>query len=627
MRFTLKKQPTRHFPPALWLFLITFLARLVVLLRLADSPCFAPTAGDMKFYNEWALRIAHGHFTDGQAFYGLPGYAYLLAGLYRLLGFHALDVPFAAGILQAAADGVTSVLLWKIAREVFATAPQSNLRVSPANLIGGLAAIGWAFFQPAQTFSIILMPTAWMIAAFWFCVWRTIQVRQDATVWHPWLGLGLLLGVVSMIVATILFLFPLILAAIFLAFRLEANSARRWTKSGAAALVFSASVYLGAAPCWIHNYFIAHEPVMLSAHSGINFYIGNNPIANGYPKIPPGMRAGQEGMLHDSITMAEAGAGRPLRRYEVSRYWSAKASDYIRQRPADWLRLMGRKFVNFWSAYQYDDLGVITFYARNGILLPGLRFGLVAALALPGMIFAARRFPRARWVVAAVLLQMAALMPVFVTERYRLAAAPGLLLLASCGVWQLWEFLVSARWAATGSYLVASILSAAFVAWPQSDPGLWALDYYNTGVKALDFDDIALAQENLETAWRYVPENSEINFALGNLWMKKGDNARAKQFYHRALELNPRHPGAWNNLGIIAGAENQWQTAAKCFENAIAIEPDDAKALYLLAKAQLEIGDVAGARRSIAEALKLNPAQKEFQKLSEEISSRSSPAP
>ena len=50
---------------------------------------------------------------------------------------------------------------------------------------------------------------------------------------------------------------------------------------------------------------MAHDRVILSAHGGINFWIGNNPDANGYPRFPPGMRAGQAAMLEDSIRSKE----------------------------------------------------------------------------------------------------------------------------------------------------------------------------------------------------------------------------------------------------------------------------------------------------------------------------------
>ena len=101
-------------------------------------------------------------------------------------------------------------------------------------------------------------------------------------------------------------------------------------------------------------------------------------------------------MLRDSITIAEAAEGRPLKHYEVSQYWSAKAHAYIAGHPSDWLRLMGRKFVNFWNSYQYDDLSLVALFSQMGLLVPGLRFGLVAALGLPGLLLVLAAPPAGR---------------------------------------------------------------------------------------------------------------------------------------------------------------------------------------------------------------------------------------
>ena len=76
---------------------------------------------------------------------------------------------------------------------------------------------------------------------------------------------------------------------------------------------------------------------------------------------------------------------------------------------------------------------------EGGVLFPGLKFGLVAALALPGLLLAWGKFPLSRWVGGAILLHMISLLSVFVTERYRLVAVPGLLLFAGFGVWELWS--------------------------------------------------------------------------------------------------------------------------------------------------------------------------------------------
>lgn len=465
--------------PAFWLFALAFGVRLLVLSRLSATPYFLPDAGNMKFYSDWALRIAHGTLTDGKAFYGLPGYAYLLAAIYTLIGFD----PFAAGVVQAFSEALIAVVIYRIGQAVFVTDP------AQARWMGGLAALGWVFFQPAQTFSVILMPTTWLVLAYWSCILWLLNIKA-CSVWRPWLWIGLSIGVVAMMIATVLFLVPLVVAAIICHVARVEQPLRRWFKVAAASSFVLIGIYAGSSPCWLHNHLIAKEPVMLSAHSGINFYIGNNPIANGYPKIPPGMRAGQEGMLKDSITMAEMAAGHALKRVEVSRYWSAKAEDYIHSNFRSWLLLMATKFKNFWNTFQYDDLSLVTLFSQNRILTPGLRFGFIAALAIPGMILAGFRVKRSRWVIAAILLHMCALMPVFITERYRMAAVPGILLMAAYGLLTFWNDLNSRKWLETGLYVGLAAASAFFVSMPQSDPGLWSLDYYNTGIKAIGAGDL-----------------------------------------------------------------------------------------------------------------------------------------
>lgn len=579
-----------------WLLLplVAFLVRALALGRFAESPDFIPNGDDMKFYHDWALRILGGQWTDGQAFYGLPGYAFCLAAFYALTG----GDPWLVGLFQCGLEALTTVFIARLALAVFAARPL-------AFPIAITAATGWIVFLPAQAFSIILMPTAWVVAAFWGVVLWIVKTNAHCT-WRTWLGIGTVIGLVSMMVATILMLLPLVLVALW-----------RWRPSQAAPLLAGAAllfagVFLGCSPAWIHNRFIAHEPVLLSAHSGLNYWIGNHPSATGYPKIPAGLRASQEGLLRDSITLAEREAGRSLTRVEVSAHWSAKAKAWIASDRPAWLALLARKFANFWNAFQYDDISIIGLLRAQGVLLPGLRFGLVAALALPGLIFAVWREPRSRWIAAAVLLHMAALMPVFVTERYRLCAVPGLLIFASYGLWSWWENLAHRRWREPLAYTAALACAALFVSTPRRDPGLWSLQPYNTGLRAQRTGDLATAQRELELAFAYVQDNSEINFALGNLWLERGDRAKTKGFYRRALELNPHHADCWNNLGVVAMQERFWPTALHCFERAIRYQPEDAKTHYLLALVRLELGDRPGARAALATALRLRPTQPEF---------------
>jgi tetratricopeptide (TPR) repeat protein len=615
--------------PAAWLFSLAFLARLLVLSRLAGTPYFVEQTGDMRFYDAWAQRILSGQFSDGHAFYGLPGYAYLLAAIYKVVGPDPVARLFAVGTLQALIEALIAVLIFRIARKSLEN--ESSPRLA-AEIFPALAALAWVAFTPAQAFSVILMPTCWLVCTYWYCVSQAMN-DQPAPPWRRWPLLGLLIGVMAMMVATILFALPLLLLRIGLSVSRGAPLPRRFAQAGLAAVLLITGVFAGAAPAWIHNYFVVKDPVFLSAHSGLNFWMGNSPGANGYPKIPAGLRPGQEGLLRDSITWAETAAGHPLKRSEVSRYWSAKANEYIATYPEAWGRLMLVKLRNFWNAFQYDDISVVLLFRDRGVLPPGLSWGLVAALGLTGAVAAVARRSPARWVAAAVGLHMLAIMPVFVTERYRLAAAPGLIVLGAYALYTLWENLAARRWLPATALAAVSLVAAWFVSLPTLDSALWALAPYNVGVKELELAqdyrqpgrdaehrqqaelELRHAEHHLATAYALVQGDPGILFALGNLWFEKGDPARAAAFYRRTLDFNPHFIGARRNLGALAVQARDWPRAAELLREAAREDPDNVGAHYLLALAYETLGQLDLARASAAKALQLRPHDPQFQSL------------
>ena len=129
----------------------------------------------MHFYDDWAQRILNGQLTDHLAFYGLPGYAYLLAALYKIVGYG----PFIPALLQALLDAGTAMLIYKVSVGIF-----SGTGLRRAQIAGVLAAAGWAFFVPAQTYAVILMPTAWALFIFWLILWRIITRKNAPKGWQ-----------------------------------------------------------------------------------------------------------------------------------------------------------------------------------------------------------------------------------------------------------------------------------------------------------------------------------------------------------------------------------------------------------------------------------------------------------
>ena len=609
-----KISPANSLGLGLFPFTLVFLLRLFALSRFAGSPLSLPHGGDMAFYDAWAHRILGSALTDGHAFYALPLYAYWLAAIHAVFGAGG----FVPGLLQGLADAGTALLLYKIVVQLLSSSVLENSVRSSENLgakvTGTLCALTWAFYLPAQAFSIVQMPTTLGVFVFWLVVWQIIK-RTEPPRFVVYFLLGLLVGVTAMGIATILVLVPLLFAALIWRWQLRSS---RLTLSF---VILLSGVFLGTGPCWLHNYFIAHDRVFLSAHSGINFWIGNNPAATGYPSFGE-LRAGQAELLQDSIALAEAAAGKPLPRSAVSAFWSAKARAYIASDFGGWLRLLGMKLWNFWNAFQYDDLSIVARLREQGVIFPGPRFGIIAAFALAGLPWVLRSSPSSRWIAAAVGLQMLSLLPVFVTERYRLAAVPGLVILGGLGIRHLWESCALGRFRTVAIHLALLGVAALLVSKVPANPALWALDPYNAGRAALDAGDLAVAQQKLELAYSYVPQNAELNLALGNLWQKRGDTARARTFYRATLETRPRHKAALNNLGVLALDEGQGQIATEFFQEALAASPNDSKTHYLLARASLELGDTPRAEREIDAALSLEPGRSEYQELAKAIRER-----
>jgi tetratricopeptide (TPR) repeat protein len=553
--------------PALCVFAAALLVRLAVLALFSTSPHFGVQSGDMRFYHDWALRILAGEWTDHHAFYGLPGYAFLLAGVYKIFGVH----PGVMLTIQSLADACTALLVFRLTRAVVPIYPRA---------LAALAALGWTLFVPAQTFSAVLMPTVLAAACYWFCVDRALHTKTLGSPWR-WLGLGALVGVTAMCVATVLFALPLLMAAAVLA------PASRSKRAVALALLV-AGLAAGTSPAWLHNRLVAHEPVFLSAHGGINFWIGNAPGATGYPKIPPPLRAGQRELLVDSIALAEQANHRPMSRAEVSRYWSEKAWTQIRQEPAAWASLLATKVRNFWNAFSYDDVTIIALLREEGVLLPGLGFGLAATLGLAGLLISGCN-PRARWIAAAVVLHMFALLPVFITERYRLAAVPGLLVLGAYGISRAIGFAQTRQWRPLAGLTALLVAAAVFVHWPVQGEMLSSMEPYNLAISELEAGQLDRAEKHLAQAAALAPGNASLLFAHGNLWLKRGDSQRAKSYYRQSLEREPRNADAFTNLGVIACGEKRWDLGARLFETSLSIDPGDPATSELLKRARAEL--------------------------------------
>jgi WD40 repeat protein/tetratricopeptide (TPR) repeat protein len=104
-------------------------------------------------------------------------------------------------------------------------------------------------------------------------------------------------------------------------------------------------------------------------------------------------------------------------------------------------------------------------------------------------------------------------------------------------------------------------------------------------------------------AIRHDPENYRPWFARGWGYLNLRQYQKAVQDFSTAIRLNPIWPYAWKDRGGCYGALGRWQEALADFRREFELQPDDARATYCIAIAELAQGDAAGYMRTCAAML------------------------
>ncbi len=363
---------------------------------------------DPAYYHEWGRRIASGDFINPPVFYGLPLYPFFLGFCYKVFGVSF----FAVKLIQVLLGVLTLFFIYKVGEKMFT--PAIGL------LSAGLAAFYGPIFFNEQMFIPEALGLPLYAAGFYLvCLFEEMQSKKNAVL------LGLTLGLAALTKANAI-LFISIYLAVFL-FRKIRFGVRQVVPIF---FCFSAFI-LVLAPVAAHNYIYGKDAVLLSSHAGFNFYVGNNPKAEGVFAAPEGTGTNVEAQRESAKTVAEKQMGRSLKPSEVSRYWSDLAKDFIRKNPRRFLQLCVKKLVLFFDAREISDLDDFEFSKNfvDFLKAPWVNFALLGPLFLLGVAFS---FPArggsalggktkhlglaALWIVS----YLAGLAAFFVNARYRL---------------------------------------------------------------------------------------------------------------------------------------------------------------------------------------------------------------
>ncbi len=102
-----------------------------------------------------------------------------------------------------------------------------------------------------------------------------------------------------------------------------------------------------------------------------------------------------------------------------------------------------------------------------------------------------------------------------------------------------------------------------------------AFEYHQAG-------DLANAEALYLKIIKEDPENVDITFLLGTLYLQSGNPDNATTFLKETILLNPDHVEAYNNLGTVYLNQGKFEEAVEQYKRAVNLAPDYAEAIYNL---------------------------------------------
>ena len=582
-------------PWFLAVFLVALVVRFVYVWQLRDSPSFADPTVDQWFHHEWAKALAAGKTFLEPPFFRAPLYCWFLGGIYRLFGPDIL----AARLLQVALGAVNCGLLFLVGRIIFSR---------PVGLVAGFAAAGyWVFlFFDAALLSPVLVAFLNLLLIGGLCL---TGARPQ-----PWLWLanGVLLGLSAITRPDVLLFVPVLVGWI------ACLHWRRWLRKTRLILCFVAGCLIPILPLTLHNYLAGNDKVLIGTYGGVNFYMGNNPHADGFTAGIRGMPNSWLPWYEAHIARAETAAGRELKPSEVSRYYWRQAWEFITSQPGAELDLLAKKARYFWSRWEIpnnQDIHFITGQYTPIVRLLPLGFWLVGPLGFLGLLLCLPRWRDLLPLWGLVLVYYLVGIAFFVNARFRVFAVMLLILFAAqAGSW-LWRALRARRWRSVG--LAAVIMAGMGLVTGQVPPGVdvagvqgarhagFTLVSQGRFAEAEEMLGQALARER-ESGWS---PRSEVWHALGISQVKQGKREAAASSFARVLEINPELVDARVALAEVLFSLHRYEDAAGHFLAAARQEPGGAFFLGRGGVALVLAGRPEEGERQLALAVAQDPAQ------------------
>src|SRR5262245_39211407 len=603
------------------IFCCAFFVRSLYLIEIDSIPLFYHLAGDARTYDEWGQRIAAGDWLGQGVFYQAPLYPYFLGFLQMILGHNLWLIR----LIQIILGAISCALIFATGRKLFSR---------QAGIASGLIL---SFYAPGIFFDGLIEKSILDFFLLSLFLWLLSQAEEGRH-WKQWLAIGAVLGLLGLSRENALVLAAVVPIWIGLHF-----SQSLWKKRLQWIGLFVAGLFFVLLPVGLRNLSVGGEFKLTTSQLDANFFIGNNPLADG-TYVAVGKVIGEPQLEgKDAKRLAERALNRSLTAGEVSDYWLQQSWDYIRSQTGRWLALLGKKWLLVWNAREIEDSDDFYIYQQWSWLLSFLgwinHFGVLVPLAVMGIFLTVKRW-RQLWLLYAMMLSLATSVTVFyVFGRYRFPLVPFLALFAGAGIAAAVTLYQKKSFRPLILAVVIALSTGIIVNWPLlggRGPGPSGFNNLanayskegkidravetaklaiaiepNHGVAQFNLGNLYaavgrfdLARPRFEQTLSIYPNYAEAHSNLGQLLPQQGDLEGGIREFRKAIELNPFLGGPYLNLGIALARQGRIEEAVRALQDATRVAPESAQAHYSLGNLYASQGRYDEAVKAFNDALR-----------------------
>jgi len=577
----------KEFWSVLFICALAVILRVFYLVLLKKYYLFYDTPGaDVLYYRQWAWNIVWDNWIGEEAFSGMPLFPYFLAMLGSLCFGKLLLVQFVHILL----GGVNCYLLYKLTQKIF------SARVAVLAMF--LAAVNFSFIF----YDWLMMPVTLLITLSLVILIVLYNPEQFSCRRH-WFIFGIIIALG--ILGDGKFLIFLVLLAGSMAMR---NKSKLIPTTHKIFFPLALGVILILSLVTLRNRIVGGDWIFISSHSGLNFYIGNNPKANGTFQNPDFLRPDHTGHEQDQKIIAQKTLGKDLSNREVSAFWKDQALHYIQENPLNYFGLLGKKFWLFITDNQWAhemDMMLQQDWKNKFDFNP---YRVVFAFAVLGLSLAILHRRNTLYINILILSQVLFTLIFFLIDRHRATILPFLLMYQAYALCWLVEQIQLRRWKQFFlSVAMVLLLFVIFKGTPVSPQTLEFLAASKSGPILDEQKEYKKARDQYFKALTIRPNDVNTLYNLATSYTLDGQYANAIKYFQIALNLNPYDVNVHYNLAYAYEQIQQIEDALREYTQVIELLPKSFDAHFRLAEIYKSLGNCDAAVQHFAAVIEIKP--------------------